>query len=57
MYLGWTPNLSELVHSFEMSVIEDALSRNGGNVAKASETLGIPAKTLYDKLRRKRIEG
>jgi two-component system C4-dicarboxylate transport response regulator DctD len=44
--------LAEQVDDFEKSVIVDQLRRQHGNVALASEALGIPKKTLYDKIRR-----
>jgi two-component system C4-dicarboxylate transport response regulator DctD len=44
--------LPEQVSRFERSLIEQELRRNNGNVAAASEALGIPKKTLYHKLSR-----
>ena len=38
--------------AFERAVIEDGLRRHGGNVMAAAESLNIPKKTLYDKLKR-----
>ncbi len=46
------PSLAERVDRFERSVIEQALQRGAGNVAEAADGLGVPKKTLYDKLRR-----
>ncbi len=37
---------------FERHVIEEALSRCGGRAVLASERLGLPKKTLYDKMKR-----
>lgn len=45
-------SLPEQVEEFERQMIEGELKRQGGKVAAASETLKIPKKTLYDKLRR-----
>ena len=45
-------SLPQLVASFERGVIEQCLRRCGGTVTRASETLQVPRKTLYDKLTR-----
>ena len=45
-------SLPDQVSHFERSVIQDELRRQNGCVAAASESLGIPKKTLYDKLRK-----
>ncbi|MGV8899210.1 MAG: sigma-54-dependent transcriptional regulator [Burkholderiaceae bacterium] len=45
-------NLSQKVDRFESALITDALSGSDGNVAAAAECLGIPKKTLYDKLKK-----
>ncbi|CAN5184326.1 sigma-54 dependent transcriptional regulator [soil metagenome] len=37
---------------FERHLIEEALTRSGGKAAIASERLGVPRKTLYDKMKR-----
>jgi len=47
-----TKTLSEQVDEFEKSIIVDQLRRQNGNVAVAAETLAIPKKTLYDKIRK-----
>ena len=44
--------LAEQVDAFERVLIEGALWRSGRNVSKAASTLGLPRKTLYDKLKR-----
>jgi two-component system C4-dicarboxylate transport response regulator DctD len=44
--------LSEQVDAFERAVIEYALNAAAGRVAVAAEALGLPRKTLYDKLTR-----
>jgi len=49
-------SLSARVNAFERQLIEDALRQNQGNVAKTAEALHLPKKTLYDKLRKHRIE-
>ncbi|KAB8042839.1 sigma-54-dependent transcriptional regulator [Janthinobacterium aquaticum] len=45
-------SLAEQVDAFEISIIEEALRRHGGNVIDAAGSLNIPKKTLYDKLKR-----
>jgi two-component system, NtrC family, C4-dicarboxylate transport response regulator DctD len=49
-------SLSARVNAFERQLIDEALKQNQGIVAKAAEALHLPKKTLYDKLRRHRIE-
>ena len=49
-------SLSARVNSFERQIIDDALRQNQGSVAKTAEALHLPKKTLYDKLRKHRIE-
>jgi DNA-binding NtrC family response regulator len=44
--------LDEQVALFERCLIQEALTTSGGRAATASELLGIPKKTLYDKLKR-----
>ncbi len=44
--------LPEQVESFEKSLIEQALGSNGGNLKLTMISLGIPRKTLYDKMRK-----
>ncbi len=44
--------LSETVAAFERGLILDALRRSQGEVTAASEALGVPKKTLYDKIAR-----
>ncbi len=44
--------LSDQVAQFERALIEEVLRRNRGNAASASEALGLPKKTFYDKLHR-----
>ncbi len=47
-----TKGLADQVDEFERSIIVDQLRRRQGNVTAASEALGIPKKTLYDKIKR-----
>ena len=47
--------LADQLAHFECMVIEDRLRRNNGNVAAASEDLGMPKKTLYHKMRQYKI--
>ncbi len=44
--------LPEKVEWFERTVIEDALGRCQGNIKQAMVELGLPRKTLYDKLKK-----
>jgi DNA-binding NtrC family response regulator len=44
--------LDEQMAFFERHLIEEALSRSGGRAAVACERLGLPKKTLYDKMKR-----
>ena len=45
-------SLADQVDDFERCIIVEQLRRRHGSVAAASEALGIPKKTLYDKIRR-----
>lgn len=49
-------SLAEQVDAFEKSIIEDGLRRLEGNVQAVAESLSLPRKTLYDKLKRFDIE-
>ncbi|QTF93105.1 sigma-54 dependent transcriptional regulator [Halomonas sp. BM-2019] len=44
--------LPQQVELFEKSLIDQALARHRGRVSEVSEQLGLPRKTLYDKLRK-----
>jgi DNA-binding NtrC family response regulator len=44
--------LDQQVALFERHLISEALARSGGKAALASERLGLPKKTLYDKMKR-----
>jgi two-component system C4-dicarboxylate transport response regulator DctD len=44
--------LSDQVAQFERVLIEEVLRRHRGNASAASEALGLPKKTFYDKLHR-----
>jgi two-component system, NtrC family, C4-dicarboxylate transport response regulator DctD len=44
--------LADQVAQFERTLIEEVLRRHHGSAAAASEALGLPKKTLYDKLHR-----
>ncbi|MFL6661280.1 MAG: sigma-54-dependent transcriptional regulator [Rhizobacter sp.] len=48
--------LPEQIEQFERAVIADALQRNHGEIAAAAKSLQIPKQTLYDKLRRLRLQ-
>ena len=45
-------SLSEQIDRFEQILIEDALAEHRGNAELASRCLGIPKRTLYDKIRK-----
>lgn len=45
-------NLSEQVEQFERSLIAAELARPHGSMRSLAEALGIPRKTLHDKLRK-----
>jgi two-component system C4-dicarboxylate transport response regulator DctD len=45
-------SLPQLVDAFERDRINQALDAAGGNVAQAADQLGIPRKTMYDKLKK-----
>lgn len=44
--------LPKRIEEFEATLIQQALQQQDGNVASAAEQLGIPKKTLYDKLKK-----
>lgn len=46
------PSLGEQLESFERSLIAETMRRHGGDVGAASDSLKLPRKTLYDRLRR-----
>jgi len=45
-------SLPQQLDAYERTLIEDALAGADGNVALAAEQLGIPRKTLYDKIKK-----
>ncbi len=47
-----TGNLSEQVENFERALIASEMARPHGSVRSLAEALGIPRKTLHDKLRK-----
>ncbi|MBJ7440123.1 MAG: sigma-54-dependent Fis family transcriptional regulator [Sphingopyxis sp.] len=47
--------LAERVARFEATIIRDTMTAAGGDIAKAMAMLGVPRKTLYDKLSRHAI--
>ncbi|MEJ2321975.1 MAG: helix-turn-helix domain-containing protein, partial [Gammaproteobacteria bacterium] len=52
---GGTP-LPKQVACFEKALIEQALTRSRGNLKEAMKTLGLPRKTLSDKMRKYGLE-
>jgi len=49
------PTLPEQLDAYERKLIESALDAVDGNVATAADRLGVPRKTLYDKLKKYQI--
>ena len=49
-------SLSERLRRFEATIIHDTLTQTQGNIAETMARLGIPRKTLYDKMQRHRID-
>jgi len=47
--------LVQALEQFERQLIEDALQKHASRMADVCETLGIPRKTLYDKMKRLHI--
>ena len=47
-----TLTLPQQVDCFEKGLIEQVLSAHGGKINETMDTLGIPRKTLYDKMRK-----
>ena len=50
-------SLKNVVGDFERGLIIETLRRHHGDVLAVSESLGIPKKTLYDKMRRYALSG
>lgn len=50
-------SLPEQMEQFEAGLIAAALKDSEGSVAQAAERLGIPKKTLYDKIRKYQLAG
>ena len=48
--------LPDQIEQFERAVIADALQRHHGEIAVAAKSLQVPKQTLYDKLRRLRLQ-
>ena len=48
--------LPQQLLAYEKLLLEQALQTSGGSVADAAQTLGLPRKTLYDKLARFNID-
>ena len=49
---GQTTSFAEQVDAYERAILSEAMSRHEGNIAAVSESLNLPKKTLYDKLKR-----
>jgi DNA-binding NtrC family response regulator len=45
-------NFEQRVHAFERQLIVQALRRSGGRVSVAAAAMGLPRKTLYDKMKK-----
>ena len=48
--------LAERLRRFEATILHDTLVQTRGNIAEAMMRLSVPRKTLYDKMRRHRID-
>lgn len=49
---GLHASLPEKIDAYEVSLIQAALEKHANNVAAAADALGIPKKTLYDKMKK-----
>ena len=49
---GDSPTLANQVERFEKSLIEQALAANKASIKETMATLGVPRKTLYDKMQK-----
>ena len=47
-----TGNLASRIDRYERELIREALERHGGDISAVGQSLGLPRKTLYDKLQR-----
>jgi two-component system C4-dicarboxylate transport response regulator DctD len=45
-------SLGDQINRFERVLIEDALAEHHGNASLVCQSLGIPKRTLYDKMRK-----
>ncbi|HYD80611.1 MAG TPA: sigma-54 dependent transcriptional regulator [Paucimonas sp.] len=50
-------SLPQRVDAYERMLIAEALSQSADNVAAAAERLGVPKKTLYDKIKKYQLAG
>ncbi len=46
------PSFAEAVEAFERRLLSEALERNGGNLSQASQALGLPKTTFFDKVKK-----
>jgi two-component system C4-dicarboxylate transport response regulator DctD len=49
---GWAPALHEQLDAFERCVLDQELSKHNGNIQAAADALGLPVRTLNDRMRR-----
>ena len=49
---GEVPGLHEQLDAFERCVLDQELSKRGGNIQAAADALGLPVRTLNDRMRR-----
>ena len=54
---GTGPALPEQMDAVESTLIRAALADNGGNVQAAADALGIPRRTLSEKMRKHGLAG
>lgn len=52
---GGVATLPQRVDAYERALIADALGAHGGSVAASADALGVPKKTLYDKLKKHQL--
>ena len=50
------PNFAEAVEAFEKRLLGAALERHGGNLSQASQDLGMAKTTLFDKVKKYRLQ-
>jgi len=49
---GKSSSLTEQLDAFERCVLDQELAKRGGNIQGAADALGLPVRTLNDRMRR-----